>query len=279
MKNGYADLHTHTNVSDSTFTVDELLNRAKSAGLMAVSITDHDGVEAIDEAMKINERLGIEIIPGIELSAEENDIEVHMLGYFINWNDKDFLNKLKILREARLERARKIIEKLNNLNIKLCLEDVLKLTKSDTSIGRLHIARALKNAGYISDVREAFKNYIGQDGPAYVRKYFISPVEAINMIKKIGGIPVLAHPAVLNNDALIFKLIPFGLAGLEVYRSEHSTSQVEHYKELAVKNNLLITGGSDCHGLGKSKILIGTILIPYHYVECLKKYKSILTTP
>lgn len=274
MKNGYADLHVHTNASDSTFTVQEVLNRAKSIGLVAVGITDHDNIDSIDEGVEVGKRLGIEIIPGIELSAEENEMEIHMLGYFINWKDNEFLDKLKILKETRLDRARKIIEKLNNLNIKLHMDDVLKLTKSNTSIGRLHIARALKNAGYISEVVEAFRKYIGQDKPAYVKKYFISPIEAINMIKKIGGIPVLAHPGVLNNDGLIFKLISCGLAGIEVYHGEHLTLQSERYKELAVKNNLLITGGSDCHGLGKSKILIGTILIPYHYVESLRKYKS-----
>jgi len=274
MKNGYVDLHLHTNASDSTFTVKELLDMAKSVGLAAIGITDHDSVDSIDEGIEIGKKLGIEVVPGVELSAEENGMEVHILGYFIDWKDNEFLNKLRILRESRLDRAKKIIKKLNDLNIGIKIEDVLKLTDSNTSVGRLHIARALKDGSYISDIREAFQKYIGHNGPAYVKKYFISPIEAVSMIKKIGGIPVLAHPGVLNNDELIFKLIPFGLAGIEVYHSEHSTSNVEHYSELARKNNLLITGGSDCHGLGKGKVLIGTVLIPYHFLDSLKKYKS-----
>lgn len=273
MKNGYADLHVHTNASDSTFTVEEVLNKAKDSGLCAVGITDHDTVDSVGEALKIGEQLGLEIIPGVELSSEENNIEIHIIGYLINWKDNDFVAKLKILREARLKRAEKILQKLDELGLKLKLENVLKLTKSYTSVGRLHIARAMREAGLVPDTAFAFRNYIGQHCPAYVRKYFLSPEEAIEIIKAIGGVPVLAHPAVLNNDELVSKLIYSGLAGIEVYHSEHGSSDVERYRGLATKNNLLITGGSDCHGLGKSKVLIGTILIPYSFVEELKRYR------
>ncbi|MEI6845982.1 MAG: PHP domain-containing protein [Candidatus Firestonebacteria bacterium] len=270
MKSGYADLHIHTKASDSTFSVEQVLELAKASGLRAIGITDHDTVDGLARAVEIAPSYGVEIIPGVELSAEENNCEIHILGYFMDWKNPAFKSKLDELRSSRLERAKSIIEKLAGLNIDLKLEKVLALTESYTAVGRLHIARAMKLAGFVSEIPEAFRKYLGQNGPAYVKKQFLSPLEAANLIKNAGGIPVMAHPGVLNNYELIEKVLQSGMQGVEVYHTEHSSGTVEKLKELAVKYNLLITGGSDDHGAGKSKIYLGSILIPYEYVEKMK---------
>lgn len=269
-KNGYADLHVHTNASDSTFSPDEVILNAKLVGLSAVGITDHDTVDSLDRALLLGKEAGIEVIPGIELSAEEGQAEIHILGYFINHKDPAFAATLKMLRESRLERAKLIIQKLKGQNVNLELEDVLKLTESYTSVGRLHIARALKDAKHVSTIGDAFRRYIGQNGPAYVGKHKMSPLEVIKMIKAAGGVAVLAHPVVLNNDELVKSMIPMGLDGIEVYHTEHNTAAVERYRNMAQANGLVMTGGSDCHGMSKNKMLLGTILIPYEYVEQLR---------
>ncbi len=270
IKNGYADLHVHTNASDSTVSPDEVILNAKLVGLSAVGITDHDTVDSLDRALLLGKEAGIEVIPGIELSAEEGQAEIHILGYFINHKDPAFAATLKMLRESRLERAKLIIQKLKGQNVNLELEDVLKLTESYTSVGRLHIARALKDAKHVSTIGDAFRRYIGQNGPAYVGKHKMSPLEVIKMIKAAGGVAVLAHPVVLNNDELVKSMIPMGLDGIEVYHTEHNTAAVERYRNMAQANGLVMTGGSDCHGMSKNKMLLGTILIPYEYVEQLR---------
>ncbi len=269
-KNGYADLHIHTNASDSTFGPEDVIFNAKNVGLSAVGITDHDTVDSLDRALLLGKEAGVEVIPGIELSAEEGTAEIHILGYFINHKDAAFAATLKMLRESRLERAKLIIQKLKTQNVNLELEDVLKLTQSFTSVGRLHIARALKDAKHVSTIGDAFRRYIGQNGPAYVGKHKMSPLEVIRLIKAAGGASVIAHPAVLNNDELVKKLITMGLDGIEVYHTEHNTAAVERYKNMAKANGLAMTGGSDCHGMSKNKMLLGTILIPYEYVEQLR---------
>jgi len=269
-KNGYADLHIHTNASDSTVGPEDVIFNAKNVGLSAVGITDHDTVDSLDRALLLGKEAGVEVIPGIELSAEEGTAEIHILGYFINHKDAAFAATLKMLRESRLERAKLIIQKLKTQNVNLELEDVLKLTQSFTSVGRLHIARALKDAKHVSTIGDAFRRYIGQNGPAYVGKHKMSPLEVIRLIKAAGGASVIAHPAVLNNDELVKKLITMGLDGIEVYHTEHNTAAVERYKNMAKANGLAMTGGSDCHGMSKNKMLLGTILIPYEYVEQLR---------
>ena len=152
MENGYADLHVHTKASDSTFSVEEILELAKSCGLKAVGITDHDTVEAIDLALAAAPNYGVEIIPGVELSAEENNYDIHILGYFMDWKNKEFKQKLDELRANRLIRAKLILEKLSTVNVNLKIEEVLSLTESYTAVGRLHIARDMKKAGFVNDV-------------------------------------------------------------------------------------------------------------------------------
>ncbi len=269
----YADLHVHTYFSDGTFSPEEVINRALSGGLSAIAITDHDTVEAIDEAMALaGDR--IEIIPGIELTAEKKGAEIHILGYFINWADEAFHLELEALRKIRLERIRQIIDKLNELGIKISFEEALEFS-GQGSIGRLHIARMMCQAKYVSSVKEAFLRFIGEGQPAYVGKIKLTPEQAIQMIKRIGGKAVLAHPYLLNHDEWIPDLIRDGLDGMEVYYSTQNPQVTLHYERLATKYNLLSTGGSDCHGLAKSRTLLGKFKLPYDLVEKLRSGKIV----
>lgn len=265
----YADLHIHTNKSDSTFSPLEVVRYAVQCGLSAIAITDHDSVEAIAPVVDIAGQYNIEVIPGVELSTDANGEEVHILGYYIDYNQKWFLRKMELLRKHRFFRAQKIIKKLNSLGIDISLEEVLSVS-GEGAVGRLHIAKALQQKGYIRSIPEAFDRFIGKGGPAYVRKYRITPEEAIGMIKKLGGVPVLAHPQIMGQDVWIPRMVRDGLEGIEVYHSDHDKEGEVHYLELARKYDLLITGGSDCHGKGKGKVLLGTIKVPYELVEKLK---------
>lgn len=265
----FADLHIHTNKSDSTFSPEEVVKYAAKAGLDAIAITDHDSVAAIPLVQEYALNYNIEVIPGIEFSSDLDGEEVHILGYFIDNTNSWFLEKLKFLQETRIKRAMQIIEKLNELHIDINMKDILNIS-GDGAIGRMHIARALMNKKYVRSIPDAFQKYIGKGKYAYVTKYRITPKEAIEIIKQLNGISVLAHPQLMNNDAIILKLIQQGIQGIEVYHSDHTAKGTKKYLALATKHNLHITGGSDCHGIGKGKILIGTIKIPYELVQKLK---------
>lgn len=266
----YADLHIHTNKSDSTFSPEEVAGYAAKCGLSAVAITDHDSVAAIPLVKKYSAQYDIEVIPGIELSSDSNGEEVHILGYFINYEEKWFLERLKFLRHVRLKRARQMVGKLNELGFDINIKDTIAIS-GEGAIGRMHIARLLLEKKYVSSIAEAFQKYIGKGKYAYVRKYRITPGEAIDMIEKLGGISVLAHPQIMNQDKLIPSMVKEGLQGIEVYHTDHSKEGEERYLKMASEYGLLITGGSDCHGIGKGKILMGTVKIPYELVEKLKE--------
>lgn len=269
----FADLHLHTHFSDGTYSPREIIEQALKKNLSAISITDHDTVAAIGPSMDIGASKGLEVLPGIELTAECDGNEVHILGYLIDYQDSLLNEKLSALNKDRIERVYRITEKLNQLGVKLKADSVFAISGQGT-VGRLHIARALVKEGLISSTYEAFQKYIGDSGPAYFSGFKFSPEEAIGLIKSTGGIAVLAHPYVLRDDALIERFINAGLLGLEVYYPEHTQSMVNFYLDLAKKNNLLVTGGSDCHGEAKPEIKIGTIKIPYALVEGLKQAKE-----
>jgi predicted metal-dependent phosphoesterase TrpH len=264
-----ADLHVHTNESDSTFSPEEVIKYAAKLQLCAISITDHDSVSAIPKVLQYAKDYNIEIIPGIELSADINGDEVHILGYFIDYKDTWLLEKLKFLQETRVKRAHQIINKLNELGFKIAIDDVLTLS-GEGAIGRMHIARALMEKKYVSCIPEAFSRFLSKGRCAYVAKYKISPKEAIDIINKVRGISILAHPQIMNKDSIISLLVKEGLDGIEVYHSDHTADGVKKYLALTGKYKLLITGGSDCHGIGKGKILMGTVKIPYSLVEIMK---------
>jgi len=268
-----ADLHLHTIYSDGTYTPEELISEAFKEGLSAIAVVDHDTVGGIEPTIEAGKDFDIEVLPGIELTTDQNGTEVHILGYFIDYNNPILKERLALLNKARVERVYKITEKLKNLGLNLDPQAVFKLAQKG-SPGRLHIARAMVSAGLVSSIFEAFKKYIGDKGPAYVCGFKLTPKEGIELIREFKGIPVLAHPYSMNNDELIPEFIKFGLMGLEVYYTEHSQGMINFYLDLAKEHNLLVTGGSDCHGKAKPEVKIGLIKIPCEFVESLKEAKE-----
>lgn len=266
----FADLHIHTDFSDSTFSPEEVAAHAGEKGLSAIAICDHDCVDGIEPCEKAASPLGIEVISGIELTVEKEDAEIHILGYFIDRKVEWFQNRLKAMRESRISRVYEMVEKLNALGINVKVEDVFRLAGRG-SVGRLHLAQAMLKTGKVKSFREVFGKYIGFQKPCYVPHVKFSPQEAIEFILKDGGVPVLAHPGIMNKDEYIPELVGYGLKGIEAYHTDHSSGVVKHYEELAEEYGLLTTGGSDCHGMGKGRVLIGTVRIPYELVEKLKR--------
>ena len=268
----FADLHLHTFFSDGTYSPDELVLETMKAGLCAIAVVDHDTVKGIEPVSDLAEKKALEVLPGIELTAEYEGLEVHILGYLLDYKSNALMEKLDSLRKYRIERVYKIIDKLKEINITLGPETVFSISKEGT-VGRLHIARAMVKEGIVISISEAFQKYIGDKCPAYVLGFRFSPQEAIKLIKDAAGIPVLAHPYSLNNE-LILKFIDDGLMGLEVYYPEHSQKAINFYLSLAEKHNLVVTGGSDCHGKAKPEARVGSQKIPYELVEKLKEAKN-----
>ncbi len=273
MKELFVDLHVHTNFSDSTFTPQEVISAAKEEGLSALGITDHDSVSSLRTIIGMGEKVGIEIVPGVELSAEKDGQEIHILGYYFSWEEDWFKEKLAKLSRAREERAREIVCRLNSLGIELNFE-IVKEISGEGAIGRMHIARALVKTGYVKDVPSAFRLYIGDSKPAYVKKFPLTPAEAVEMIRAAKGISSLAHPGLLKNNELVIDIIKSGIDGLEAFYPEHTKKITKDFIELAAEHKLLITGGSDCHGLGKGEKLLGTVKLPYQYLLELKKHRK-----
>lgn len=270
----FADLHLHTYFSDGTLTPLELVREAKKAGLACIAVTDHDTTEALEAAWEAA-GTDIEVLSGVELTAEAGGEEIHILGYLFDHRDHDFLRMLKQMREVRVRRVYGICEKLKEQGVDLAPEDVFALAGGGC-VGRLHIARALQKRGFVGSTVEAFIRYIGDQGPAYVGKFKMTPKEAIDWILRVKGVPVLAHPRTLRNRGLIADFVKDGLMGLEACYPEHALQEEKEFTALASKFGLLVTGGSDCHGLDDDKKLIGKIRLPYERVERLKEAQCAL---
>jgi len=272
--NRTADLHIHTIASDGTYTPRQVLEEAQRVGLTAISVTDHDSVESLADVISLEAEYGIEVIPGIELSVEMGNTEMHLLGYYIDYQERVFLDRLFELRKNRIARAGEMLLRLEEMGFPLDM-DALLPGQMTGSIGRLHIAHGLLRSGYIGSIHEAFKKYIGNDGPAYVPKQRLEKEDAMEMIIHAGGVPVLAHPGQLDRDDLIPELIDLGLAGLEAFYPSHSRFKTNHYVELARHYNILATGGSDCHGANKENVIMGEVRVPYQVVLDLKEKQEI----
>jgi predicted metal-dependent phosphoesterase TrpH len=242
------------------------VENAHEAGLAAISIADHDSVNGVEAAIRAGRRYGVEVIPGVELSSEFEGQELHILGYFIDWRDKWFRDKLLAIQEARVDRAKRILERLRDLNINISYNTVIVIAGG--VVGRPHIAQVLLDRNYVRTVQEAFEKYLGISRPAYVGKYPLSPAQAIGMIRRVGGIPALAHPLFTRVDEVLPKLVDQGLQALEVYHSRHDATATGHFEELARKYDLLVVGGSDAHG---REVPVGAVRIPYEFVEKLKE--------
>lgn len=245
---GY-DLHTHSTYSDGSLKPIQLINKAKDKGLSGIALTDHDSIGGIAEAKAEAERIGLPFIPGVELTTDYGDHEIHILGYHFNLDHPGLLKKFDAIVKARNDRAKLIVQKLNKQKIPITWEKVSAKTTSKF-VGRTHIFRAMEEAGLVNleHRRSVFEFYLGKKGVAYVPHEEISTIEAIELINQAGGVPVIAHPGRMNADFLLEKLFSFGVRGLEVYYPTHTPHMVEHYRLIAQQHNLIITGGSDYHG-------------------------------
>jgi hypothetical protein len=244
------DIHLHSSASDGYFSPAELVSLAANRGLEVISITDHDTVDGIAPALAAAANFPqLEVIPGVELSTDIPHNEVHILGYFIDYQDTKFRERLKELRRSREIRAEKMVAKLANLGIEIDWQRVQQLAKGG-SFGRPHLAQAMLEKGYIYSIKEAFLKYIGRDGPAYVEREKLTPLEAVTMIVKVNGLPVLAHPREIGDlETLILQLQKAGLVGIEVYYDDYSDQTIKYLASIARKYNLIACGGSDYHGL------------------------------
>jgi predicted metal-dependent phosphoesterase TrpH len=266
-----ADLHIHSNYSDGLFSPEEIFRLAANSGLEAISITDHDCVNALKISKKLSKKFEIEFIPGIEFSTAFKGREVHMLGYFIDYNSNIIIDFLKSISIKRIERVEKIIDRLKKVNIKISLDNVLNGEKKDISIGRPHIAKALIEAGYVKTYRNAFFKYLGDNKIAFVKKENPDLKEIIEIIKSINGLSFLAHPGKYYNKEMLKNIIKSGIDGIEVHHPSHRIQDAKNYVQLAEENNLLMSGGSDFHGLTKSEIKnFGKYYIDVSYISKMK---------
>ena len=267
----YADLHIHTNYSDSTLTPEEVVEQANKNDIDCIAITDHDTFEGVAPTIEAAKKYNIEVISGVELSSEINNKDVHILGYLFDHTNKEFVAKLMCMQDTRIGRMQKMIDKLKELGVdNIELEEVCALAET-RSVGRPHLALVLKQKGWVKEVKEAFDKYIAEGAPAYFPKYKQTPSEAIKLINEMGGVAVLAHPMITKIDELIPGLVKDGLKGIEVYYPNVSKTVVEFYEALAKKYGLIATGGSDSHGNAKKNIFIGKIKVDYDKVEQLKR--------
>lgn len=276
------DLHIHTTYSDGTFSPEMVIDTALECGLDVIALTDHDNIlshKAAYDYVQKND-LKIEIIPGVEINTIYKGYEVHILGYFMDTNNADFQNLMKTQQEARVKQTNEIIGLLSKkAGIRIKFEDIKSLVAEGGSIGRPHIARAITNAGGVSNVMEAYAKYINDSSNVYVQRKTVSPHEACEIIYEAGGIPVFAHPIDVEiSDELAKELVSYGLRGIEAYHRKHSPAVVEHYSSLAEKYGLIITGGSDFHApsVNHGSILMGKNFVPaWVYDELIKEKRRL----
>ncbi len=266
-----ADLHMHTICSDGALSPYELIKKAKAQGLSAVSITDHDSVAAIPDALEFGKEFGVEVISGVELSSSFEDKEVHILGLFVDYKSQRLLDYLTFFRHERIKRAERIVAKLNSLQVPLKIESVMEHAGTG-SVGRPHIAAAMVDEGITKSYQESFDRYIGNGGPAYERKFQFSPAEAVQLIASSGGLSFLAHPGRYTTDAMLQHLIKAGIDGIEVIHPSHTQEHIVHYRGVISEYYLLESGGSDFHGGKKNDdAVFGSFFIDEDKVDAMKR--------
>ncbi len=245
---GAVDLHSHTTASDGTLAPRELVRLAARHGVRVLAVTDHDSTGGLAEAMDEAKSLPpLEVVPGLEINCDVAGAEVHVLGYCVDWEAAWFQEFLGAQREERRQRVYRIAARLAELGMPIDPEDVFALVK-EGSAGRPHVAQAMVDRGYVKSVREAFDRYLSMNGPANVPRRRFTPAEAVGVIRRARGVPVLAHPGLANRDELIPELVEAGLLGLEAFYPEHSAGQITAYREMCACLGLIATGGSDFHG-------------------------------
>lgn len=278
------DLHIHTYYSDGVFSPEKIVDTAIDVGLQVIALTDHDNVlsygVAKDYLKKNNNEDKLEVIQGVEINTLYKNYEVHILGYFMDTNNSDFQNLLKIQQQARIKQTKEIITLLaKKEGIKIKFDDIKKQVAEGGSIGRPHIAKAITNAGGTSNVMEAYAKYIHDDSSVYVPRKTVSPHDAVEIIYDAGGVPVIAHPHDLDiAESLIKELMSFGLRGIEAYHRKHSPACVEYFSSMAEELGLIVTGGSDFHApnIMNGQIILGKNFVPdWVYDKLVQEKKQI----
>lgn len=269
-----ADLHTHTTYSDGMLAPAALVQYAQQIGLRALAVTDHDTVGGVGEAVEEGKIYGIDIIPGIELSASINGKEIHILGYFIDTKCKQLVEVLSLFKKERLKRAEQIVGKLNKLNIHITIDDVLAFV-GEGVVARPHIARAMLEQGFVESCEQVYADYIGDFGPAYVKKFDFPVQHAIEMVRNTGGLSVLAHPGHSVTEDELDTLIKEGIDGIEVVHPSHSTEEVRYYRGITNEYYLIETGGSDYHGgVNDNDGWFGKVTVPIFTVATMRSRLS-----
>ena len=245
---GKVDLHSHTLASDGALSPRDLVRKAIEHGVSVLAITDHDSTEGIAEARaEASRRPGFTLVPGLEINCDVEGAEIHVLGYLVDHEAPWFQEFLREQRAARTERVHRLAARLAELGMPIDPAEVLALA-GEAAPGRPHVAQIMVRRGYVKSVREAFDKYLRSDGPANVPRHRLTPVEAVEVIRRARGVPVFAHPGLADRDAMIPTLVDAGLQGIETYYAEHSTEQVRRYLDLCRRFDLVATGGSDYHG-------------------------------
>lgn len=263
------DLHIHSNFSDSDADLENIFRQAQKKKLNCIAITDHDTVEGIKEARLYSKAYAVELLEGLELSAQHKDTEVHILGYFSDLDDSALGKELAPIKVLRKERLLWMADKLNSLGIAVDKDELLSLV-GDAIATRLHMGLYLLKKGRVASLREAFRKFLSPGKPAYKGRFKFSAQEAIRCIKKYGGVAILAHPHIIPDQSYIEELISFDIDGLEVVYPGMSPDKSSFYKNIVIKSGLLKSGGSDAHGSYKEFIEIGAKTIPYSWVEDIK---------
>lgn len=269
-----ADLHIHTTASDGVLTPAQVVEEAARVLLSACAISDHDTVAGIPEAIEAGTRLGVQVVPAVELSTDLGPFEIHILGYFIDWNSVKLTKLLEKLRTARMERSRRIVEKLRLQGVPVTFDRVIEIAGSG-SVGRPHIAQAIIETGVVDNAAAAFNRYLVRGTPTYVERMKLSPYDAVSMIVDVGGVAGLAHPGQIGRDDIIPALIKVGLGAIEAHFMGQAPDGARHYEELARRFGLIPTGGSDAHGFGEGGgATIGCVTVDARVVERLRDAAS-----
>ena len=265
------DLHLHSTASDGRFSPEEIVRKSAEQGLTVIALADHDSVDGVAPALAAARAFsGLKVIPGVEISTYVPRGEVHILGYFIDYTSEELRVRLERMRDSRRDRAQRMIAKLGDLGIHIEWQRVQEIAGTG-SMGRPHIAQALLEKGYVDSVSQAFAKYLGRDGLAYVEGVKMIPVEAVELVIKTGGLPVLAHPLTVDNlETVVTELKAAGLVGIEAYYKEYTAEEVAGLVGLADRNHLITTGGSDYHGLeADTETMIGGAEVPIEAAERL----------
>ena len=267
---GGVDLHTHTIASDGMLTPRELVAEAARRGVRVLAVTDHDSTDGLAEAMETARRYPpLTIVPGIEINCDVEGAEIHILGYYMDYEAAWFQDFCRAQREERRARVHRTAERLAALGMPIDVERVFALVQ-EGSAGRPHVARVMVERGYVKSVREAFDKYLAAGKPAHVPRKKLTPEDAVRLLRKAGGVPVFAHPGLAGRDELIPSLVAAGLMGIECYYSEHSPAQRGAYLDLCREHGLIATGGSDFHGPQVRAAMLGNPTVPLAVWEALQ---------